>query len=106
MVLCDKSQLEIQGSKVVPFRMETRRVIRVQDVMFVPGLKYRVISISMIDRKGFEVLFQDGKVRLGPRGSKSDGIVLGFREHGIYRLRGKHADYGKKQVEQVQVLEM
>lgn len=63
--------------------------------MFVPGLIYSMISISMIERNGFEVLYQDGKVRLEPRGSKSDGIVLGVREHGIYRLMGKPMDHEK-----------
>ena len=53
MVLGDKSQLEIQGSCVVPFRMEIGRVIRVQDVLFVHGLRHSMISVSMIERKGF-----------------------------------------------------
>ena len=57
MMLGDKSQLEIRGSGVVPFRMEIRRMMRVQDVLFVPRLKYSMISILMIKRKGFEVLF-------------------------------------------------
>ena len=52
----------------------------------------------MIEWKGFEVLFQDGKTRLRPRGSKSDVIVLRVREHGLYRLMGKLVDHGKKQV--------
>ena len=89
----------------MPFRMETKRVMRVEDVIFVLGLRYSVISVSMIERKGFEVLFQDGKTRLRPRGSRSYGIVLGVREHGLYRLTGKTMDHGKKQVDQVQVPE-
>lgn len=64
-----------------------------------------MISVSMIEKKGFEVLFQDGKERLKPRGSSSNGIVLGVRVHGLYRLTGKFMDHGKKQVEQVQVPE-
>lgn len=67
----------------MPFKMETGRMMWVQHVLFVPRLRYSVISISMIERKGFEVLFQDRKARLKPIGSKSDGIVLGVREHGL-----------------------
>lgn len=48
MVLGDKSQLEIQGSGVVPFRMETRRMMRVQDVLFVLGLRYNVQGLRMV----------------------------------------------------------
>jgi len=96
MVLGDKSQKEIQGSRVVPFRMETGRVMQVQDVLFVPGLSYSVIYVLMIKKKWVEVLLQDGKARLMPRGSSSAGIVLRIREHGLYRLMGKPMDYGKK----------
>ena len=49
-----------------------------------------------MEKKGFEVLFQDGKAKLRPKGSKSDGIVLGVREHGLYRLTGKPMDHEKK----------
>lgn len=59
----------------------------------------------MIERKGFEVLFQDRKARLRPRGCKFDGILLEVREHGLCSLMGKPVDHGKKQVEQVQVPE-
>jgi len=32
-------------------------VMRVQDAIFVSGLRYSMISLSMIEKKGFEVLF-------------------------------------------------
>ena len=60
--------------------------MRVQDVLFVPGLIYSMIYVSMVEKKGFEVFFLDGKVRLRPRGSSSVGIVLRVREHDLYRL--------------------
>ena len=53
-------------------------------------LRYSMISISMIERKGFEVLFQDGKARLKPKGSKFDGIVLRVRE--FYHLKEKFSN--------------
>ena len=71
-------------------------MMRVQDVLFVPGLRYSVISVLVIKKKGFEVLFQDGEARLRPRGSSSAGIVIGVREHGLYRLTGKLMDHEKK----------
>lgn len=44
----------------------------------------------------FEVFFKDGKARLKQKGSKSDGIVLKVREHGLYRLTAKPMDHGEK----------
>ena len=72
-------------------------MMRVQDVLFVSGLWYNLLFVSMMERKGFEVLFQDGKARLKTRGSKSNGIVLGVRENGLYKLTTKLEDHGKKQ---------
>jgi len=105
MVLGGNSQKEISGSGVVPFRMERSQLMQVQDVLFVPGLRYNVMYVSAIKQKGFEVLFQGGKARLRPRGSSSAGVVIGVREHGLYRKTGKPIDHGKKKQKQVKVLE-
>jgi len=43
MVLSNKSQKEIRRSGVVPFKMDSRRMMRVQDVLFVSGLRYSMI---------------------------------------------------------------
>jgi hypothetical protein len=62
----------------------------VTDVLWVPELKRSVLSVSMIEKKGFDVAFQDGKALINPRGSSSDkAIVLGVRERNLYRLKGQ-----------------
>jgi len=43
----------------------------------------------MMEKKGFEILFQDGKAKGRVKGSKYDGIVLKVREHDLYRLTAK-----------------
>ena len=73
-------------------------MIRVQDVLFIPGFRYIMTFVSMTEMKGFKVLFQDGKERLVPRVSSSVGIMLGVREHGLYRLTGNPMDH-ENQVE-------
>jgi hypothetical protein len=49
------------------FWMESEGTLRVQDVLLMPELKRSVISVSMIENKGFDVAFQDGKVLIMPR---------------------------------------
>ena len=45
----------------------------------------------MIEKKGFDIAFQDAKVFIMPRGSSSKKPVLfGFRESNLYRLKGQH----------------
>jgi hypothetical protein len=38
-----------------------RRHIESENVLWVPKLKRSVILVSMIEKKGFDVVFQDGK---------------------------------------------
>jgi hypothetical protein len=47
------------------------------------------LLVSTIEKKGFDVLFRDGKALIKPRGSSSDTtIVLGVRERNLYRIKG------------------
>jgi hypothetical protein len=36
--------------------------MRMMDVLYVPGLKNNLLSISALDKKGFRVAFIDGEV--------------------------------------------
>jgi hypothetical protein len=47
----------VKGSRTVPFRMESRGVLRVMDVLWVPKLRRSVLSVSMIEKKRFDVAF-------------------------------------------------
>jgi hypothetical protein len=52
----------IKGSITIPVWMESRGVLSVMDVLWVPKLRRSVLSVSGIDKKGFDVAFQYGKV--------------------------------------------
>jgi hypothetical protein len=57
-------------------------------MLWVPELKRSVLSVSMIKKKGFEVLFQDGQPIIMPKGSNSDTTsLLGVKESNLYRLK-------------------
>lgn len=56
-----------------------------------------MLFISVIETKEFEVIFQDGKARLRPRGFISIGVVIGVREHGLRWMMGKLIDHEKTQ---------
>jgi hypothetical protein len=47
-----------------------------------------VLLVSTIEKKGFDVVFQDGQVLIKPKGS-STATVLGVRESNLYRLKGQ-----------------
>jgi hypothetical protein len=69
----------MKGSGIVPFRMESRGVLRVMNVLWVLELR-SVLSVSTIENKRFDITFQDGHALIKPRGSSSDTTtVLGVR---------------------------
>ena len=58
-----------------------------------------MLHISTIEAKGFEVMFWDGNLMLKPsRYNFEIGTILGVRENGLYRLKGKPIDEGKNKV--------
>lgn len=49
-----------------------------------------MLSVLMIEKKGYEVLFRDGQTLIMPRGSSSGkAVVFRVRESNLYRLKGK-----------------
>ena len=47
-----------------------------KDVLFVPGLKKNLLSISALDAKGMRVAFVDGHFLMWPRGKTIDDAIL------------------------------
>ena len=60
-----------------------------QYVLFVPGLKKNLISISGLDAKVMRVAFIDGQVIMWPKGKTIDDVVvIGEQEGRSYKLKG------------------
>jgi hypothetical protein len=79
----------IKGYGTMSFWMESGGMLRVMDVLWVPELK-NVLSVSMIEKKGFDVLFRDGEALIKPRGSNLGTICFwGVRGRNLYRLKGQ-----------------
>ena len=49
-----------------------------KEVLFVPGLKNNLLSISALDAKGMTVAFIEGQVIMWPKGKiVNDAVVIG-----------------------------
>ena len=58
--------------------------MKMQDVLFVPGLKKNLLSISALDAKGMRVAFVDGQVLIWPKGKTiDDAVVIREQEGGL-----------------------
>ena len=61
--------------------------MKMKKVLYVPGLKKNLLSISALDKKGYRVAFIDGQVLMWPKGkSIEDAVVIG-EEGGLYKLK-------------------
>ena len=58
--LGDDYQYPIKGSGEASYKLDYGKSMEMQYVLFVPGLKENLLSISTLDAKGFHVAFVDG----------------------------------------------
>jgi hypothetical protein len=63
------------------------------DVLYIPGLKKNLFSISAMEDRGFAVTFHRGQVLIRPKkASSKSAMVVGVREGTLYRLQGKYVE--------------
>jgi hypothetical protein len=87
--LRDDYQYPIKGMGESTYKLDLGTLMRMKDVLYVPGLKNNLIYISSLDKKGFKVSFIDGEVLMWSKGKTiEDVIVIGTEEGGLYKLKG------------------
>ena len=60
-----------------------------KDVLYVPGLKKNLLSISSLDNKGYGVAFIDGEFLMWAKGETlNEAIIIGREENGLYKMKG------------------
>ena len=80
MKLGDDYQYPIKGSGESSYKLVFGKSMKMKDVLFVPGLKKNILSISALDAKGMGVALVDGQVLMWSRGNIiDDAIVIGRR---------------------------
>ena len=83
-------EYRIKGSGESSYKLDSRKSMKMKDVLFVPGLKMNLLSISALDAKGMRVSFVDGQVLMWPKEKNiDDAVVIGEQEGGLYKLRGQ-----------------
>ena len=70
--LGDDYQYPIKGSGESSYKIDSEKSIKMKDVLFVPGLKKNLISISALDAKGMRVAFVDGQLLMWLKGKTID----------------------------------
>ena len=67
--LWDNYQYPIKGRGESFYKIDSRNYLKMKNVLFVPGLKKNLLSISALDAKGMRVAFVDGQVLMWPKGN-------------------------------------
>ena len=63
--------------------------MNMKEVLYVPGLKENLLSVSTLDKKGYSVAFIYGQVLMWSKGKNiEDPIIIGEEEGGLYKLKG------------------
>ena len=61
VMLGDDSQYPIKGMGEASYKLDSRKSMKMKDVLYVPRLNKNLLYISALDKRGFIVSFIDGK---------------------------------------------
>jgi hypothetical protein len=63
------------GHGTMTFQRESEKPLMVRDVLYVPGMKKNLISVSTLEDRGYVFSFQDGRVYIRPKDSKVAKVI-------------------------------
>eukprot|EP00253_Pinus_taeda_P010706 PITA_10706 len=86
IILGDSVTYPVKGIGTITLHLNQGQTLHLQ-VLYVPDLKKNLVSISVMEDKGFKMTFIDGKVHVWQRNLR-DAFTLGFRVEGLYQVGG------------------
>jgi len=87
--LGDDGTYAIKGVGSTSFWLDSGTIIHIEEILYVPGLKKNLLSVAVLEDKGYTVAFTCGKALMWPKdGNMSSTIVIGVREGNLYKVSG------------------
>ena len=87
IVLGDDIVVRAVGRGTVRFDRESMQPMLLRDVLYVPGLKKNLVSVSTIEDRGFGIYVLDGKVYIFSKAEgPSTSYAIGVRCEKLYKL--------------------
>jgi hypothetical protein len=78
-------QYNATGIGTITFKRESGKPFQLKNVMHVPGLKKNLVSVAMLEDRGYDVVFRSGKSYLRHKAT-SQVKKIGIRVKNIYML--------------------
>ena len=87
--LGNDASYEIKGVGSTSFLLDSSTILHINDILYVSGLKRNLLSVGVLEDKGYEVIFKQGKTYLWDKDKDLDSIeVIGVHE-GLYKVPGQ-----------------
>jgi hypothetical protein len=88
--LGDDGTYNIKGFGSTSFRFQSGNIFHIDEILYVPGLKKNLISVPILESKGYSVAFSKGKALMWSSNEDiSTPITIGTRESGLYKISGQ-----------------
>jgi hypothetical protein len=62
VVLGDDARYNMRGVGTSTFQLDLDMQLKLEDVLYVPGMKRSLVSISALEDKGYKITFSEGRV--------------------------------------------
>ena len=77
--LGDDTTYKIEGVGSISFQLDSGTIFHIEDILYVPGLKKNLLSVAILEDKGYKVIFMDKKVLLWAKNEKLSSVeLIGF----------------------------
>jgi hypothetical protein len=87
VVLRDNARYDVKGVGASTFQLYSDILLQLSEVLYVPGMKMNLVSISSLEDKGYKVTFSKGKFLTWHKNTHMNSSrVIGVRENNLYRL--------------------
>ena len=86
--LGDDYQYPIKGIGESIYKLDSGTSMKMKEVLYVPGLKKNLLSISALDKKGYRFSMIDGQVLMWSKGKTLEYVVVIGEEEGLYKIKG------------------
>ena len=71
------------------FHLDSSTIIHIDEILYVPRLKKNLLSVAVLQGKGFTIVFLEEKALMWPKdGNISSAIVIGVHEGNLYKVLG------------------
>ena len=71
-VLGDNAKYNVKRVGISTFQLDSDIPLQLSEVLYVPGMKRNLVSVSALEDKGYKVTFSEGKVLAWHKKSRMD----------------------------------